>query len=51
MLNIATSVWLFQYCRVIYKTNTAFIKRPAIFQKTARIFVQTAKFPPIISRK
>jgi len=50
MLNIATSVWLLQNCGVFYKRNAAFIRKShRNFLKAARIFVQTAKIPPVIS--
>jgi len=51
ILDIATNFWLIQTCGVIYKRNTAFSEQVlATFQATARIFVQTVKFPPVISR-
>jgi len=50
ILNIETSFGSF-HAAVIYKPNAALSERPAIFQATARIFQQTVKFPPFISRK
>jgi len=52
VLNIATSVCLLQTGSHLKNKHSSFIKQvPAVFQATARIFVQTAKFPPFISRK
>jgi len=50
-LNIATSVGSFKTAESFTKqTRHSSEKVPAIFQETARIFVQTVKFPPAISR-
>jgi len=48
VLNIATSSCLIESCRVIYKTNTAFIRTRTMFFKQQHdfFFVPGVKFSP-----
>jgi len=47
-LNIPTGFWLIQNCGVIYKTNTAFIrKNPCIFLRKSTNICEDSKIPSI----
>ena len=51
ILNRATSFWLIQNCKVMYKTNTVFIRSPCDISSSSTNICANSKNPPAISRK